>query len=376
VTSLHQIDDLRAEDNRYRDSVALLRVRLYRRGIRIQQATDFRAQQAARTERRAHAGSTRHRSQPPRNCPSPSVAAYYDTACCAVSPDHENPFSWPQVPYAWGQRAYWALEMRPDLWNNRSDEDPNANDWTAYTWPQHAALEGLTVDHAPAAGAVIVWPQSADNDTGHVGYVKSVGIAPATGDDLVTLEEMNDTTFDDPSQGQGDTMTLSMDAGDLARVQVIHGPGSTSGTVPTTPAPAPTSTSSTQAAPPPARTSGSPSRAATPPARTSPGRATQASAPTGAAGHRNRPRLSVHHGSHGLRVSSRSPAALRAAIFELPSGKLLDSSRLRPGGSVTLPAGRFRLCVSQAAIHGWSSARACVTEGRPASTQVRVRPRP
>jgi hypothetical protein len=60
VTSLHQIDDLRAEDNRHRDSVALLRVRLYRRGIRIQQATDFRAQQAARTERRAHAGSTRH----------------------------------------------------------------------------------------------------------------------------------------------------------------------------------------------------------------------------------------------------------------------------------------------------------------------------
>lgn len=34
MTSLHQIHDLHAEVNQYRDSVALLRVRLYRRGIR------------------------------------------------------------------------------------------------------------------------------------------------------------------------------------------------------------------------------------------------------------------------------------------------------------------------------------------------------
>jgi hypothetical protein len=75
--------------------------------------------------------------------------------------------------------------------------------------------------------------------------VQNVGIAPGNGDELVTLQEMNDTTFDDPSQGQGDTMTLSMDSGDLARVQVIHAPGSSSGTAPRVPAPVATSTNST-----------------------------------------------------------------------------------------------------------------------------------
>jgi surface antigen len=114
--------------------------------------------------------------------------------------------------------------MRPDIWNNQSASDPNPSNWTAYTWPQHAALEGLTVDHVPAAGAIVVWPRNNDNSTGHVAYVQSVSVNPATGEKFVTLQEMNDTTFDDPSQGQGDTMTMSMDTGDLAGVQFIHLP--------------------------------------------------------------------------------------------------------------------------------------------------------
>jgi surface antigen len=219
-----------------------------------------------------------------RTCPSPAVAVYYDTTCWTVAADRTSPFYWPDGPYAWGQCTYWALEMRPDLWNNRSASDPDPGNWTAYTWPQHALLEGLTVDHAPAAGAVIVWPQSGDNDSGHVAYVQSVGVNSVTGADQVILQEMNDTTFDDPAQGQGDTMTMSMSASDLAQVQIIHAPGNTSGTVPTTPPPArstpttaPTDTTPVQTSTSPARTSTSPARTAAP-VRTPPRTATTSKA--------------------------------------------------------------------------------------------------
>lgn len=168
-----------------------------------------------------------------RTCPSPAVAVYYTATCWTVAPDQSSPFYWRHGPYAWGQCTYWGLEMRPDLWNNRSPSDPDPGDWTAYSWPQHAALEGLTVDHAPTAGAVIVWPRSEDSDAGHVAYVQSVGVDSFTGNDLVTLQEMNDTTFDNPAQGQGDTMTTSMDAADLSQVQIIHAPGDASAAVPT-----------------------------------------------------------------------------------------------------------------------------------------------
>jgi surface antigen len=171
-----------------------------------------------------------------RTCPSPAVAVYYETTCWTVAPDRSSPFYWPGGPYAWGQCTYWALEVRPDLWNNRSPADPDAGDWAAYTWPKHAALEGLTINHAPAAGAVIVWPRSGGSDAGHVAYVQNVAVDSVTGSDRVTLQEMNDTTFDDPTQGQGDTMTMSMTASDLAQVQIIHAPRNTTGTVPTAPA--------------------------------------------------------------------------------------------------------------------------------------------
>lgn len=173
----------------------------------------------------------------PRTCPSPVVAADDNTSCWTVTPGRSSPFYWSNGPYAWGQCTYWALQMRPDLWNNRASDDPHPGDWTAYTWPQHAALEGLTVDRAPAAGAVIVWPQSGDNQSGHVAYVQSVSVDAFSGDDLVRVQEMNDTTFDDPAQGQGDTMTLTMDARDLSTVQIIHAPGDPAAT-PTAPSPA------------------------------------------------------------------------------------------------------------------------------------------
>ena len=159
-----------------------------------------------------------------RTCPSASIAAEHTATCWTVVSDASNPFYLPHGPYAWGQCTYWALQRRPDLWNDRSSADPHPSNWTAYTWPQHAALEGLTIDHVPAAGAVIVWPRTADNPSGHVAYVQSVDVASVDGDDLIRLQEMNDTTFDDPARGQGDTMTMSLDAHALAKVQIIHAP--------------------------------------------------------------------------------------------------------------------------------------------------------
>jgi surface antigen len=304
-----------------------------------------------------------------RTCPSPSVAAYYDTTCWTVAPDHGSPLYWPNAPYPWAQCTYWALEMRPDLWNSRSSSDPHSSDWTAYTWPQHALLEGLTVDHSPAPDAIIVWPQSAGNDTGHVAYVQGVSVDPSTGDDLVTVQEMNDTTFDDPSQGQGDTMTMSMSLSDLAQVQIIHAPGTATGTLPT--APSATSTSPSRTVTGPSRTTTNPSRAAGAPTAGTPGKATQASTPTRATALRRRPRLAVRIGSRGLQISSRSPAALRATIFTLPSGALFGRSLLHTGARLRLPSGRFRLCVSQAAIGHYRGARAC-TVGSAAQARVRL----
>jgi surface antigen len=248
--------------------------------------------------------------QAPRTCPSPVVAASYRTTCWTAVPDHSSPFYWPDGPYAWGQCTYWTLEVRPDLWNNRSPADPDAGDWTAYTWPQHAVLEGLTVDHAPAAGAVIVWPQTDSSDSGHVAYVQGVAVDSVTGDDLVTLQEMNDTTFDDPAQGQGDTMTMSLDAGDLAQVWIIHAPGDSSGTAPTAPAPSRPAKTASPTPTTPARTSTSPARTAAP-VRTPPARATKTSKASRSTPHQRRPRRPR---VHRRRKVHRSPhARVRAA---------------------------------------------------------------
>jgi surface antigen len=111
---------------------------------------------------------------------------------------------------------------------------------------------------------VIVWPRSGDSDAGHVAYVQSVGVDSVSGNDLVTLQEMNDTTFDDPAQGQGDTMVMSMDSADLSQVQIIHAPGNTSGTVPAAPAVSDSATTPAQSPTTLTRTSTSPARTITP----------------------------------------------------------------------------------------------------------------
>ncbi len=62
MTSLHQIDDLHAEVNHYRDSVALLRVRLYRRGITSNKRLEelqVRLESARRRLREARANLSR-----------------------------------------------------------------------------------------------------------------------------------------------------------------------------------------------------------------------------------------------------------------------------------------------------------------------------
>jgi surface antigen len=320
-----------------------------------------------------------------RTCPSPAIAEYYDATCWTAQLDQSSPLYWSQAPYPWAQCTYWALEMRPDLWNNQSSSDPNSDDWTAYTWPQHAALEGLTVDHAPAAGAIIVWPQSDSNSTGHVAYVQSVGVDPITGDDLVTLQEMNDTTFDDPSQGQGDTMTMSMDSGDLAGVQFIHPPtGNAPASSPTT------TTTKTTATTTPSRTTTTSKTTTNPaspgptttiktttitPTRNAPTRTTKHPAVT--AGKRSRPRLSLRITVHGLKISTLSPAPLQATVHRLPSGKVFAHARLHSGTGLKLPAGRYRVCVSQPTSGDWRSARVCVdgTASSSAHTPTaRIRP--
>jgi hypothetical protein len=66
---------------------------------------------------------------------------------------------------------------------------------------------------------------------------------------------------------------------------------------------------------------------------------------------------------HGIRVSTLSPAALSATIVTLPSGRLFRRLRLRAGTALTLPAGRFRLCVAQPAADRFTPGRACVRGG-------------
>jgi surface antigen len=55
------------------------------------------------------------------------------------------------------QRTDWFIRGSMDAWN----------------WPHVALLGGLTVDRAPAVGAVAVWPQVA-RPFGHVAYVTAV----------------------------------------------------------------------------------------------------------------------------------------------------------------------------------------------------------
>jgi surface antigen len=266
-------------------------------------------------------------AQTTRPCPAPAIAAYDDATCWSVAPDPSNPLDSRGDPNAWAQCTYWVLELRPDLWNDRSATDPEAYNWTAYTWATHALLEGLGVDHLPVAGAIAVWPQSSSDPNGHVAYVQSVTVDPSTGDALVTIQEFNDTTFDDPSQGQGDTMTLDMSTPALSSVQFIHQP------------PAPL----------------------TPPLNPVTDNTASATIATSSVARRREPRLTVSVAGGRIRAYSFSPSPMVSVLVKLPSHAAIRRLRLQPGSrsSVDVKPGRYQVCVSQTATTSWLPAHTC-----------------
>jgi len=265
-----------------------------------------------------------------RACPAPTIASFDQASCWTVPLDQSNPLYSAGDPYPWGQCTYWVLEMRPDLWNNRSASDPDPDDWAAYTWAAHGSLEGLTVDQVPAPQAVMVSPQTSDDASGHVAYVQAVNVDPSSGNDLITVQEFNNQTFDDPSQGQGDTMTLQMSPASLAGVQFVHQPGYVA-----TPAPIPTSTPPTPTA--------LPSRKVSVP------------------GALRNPRLRLAITRDCLRARSDSPGRLTATIREVSLKKVIQRTHLRSGGrsQLHLPSGRYQFCVSQQASGRWERAHVC-----------------
>lgn len=54
MSSLHQIEEIQAEVNHYRDSVALLRARLYRRGMGSSQRLEELQRRLESAQRRLH----------------------------------------------------------------------------------------------------------------------------------------------------------------------------------------------------------------------------------------------------------------------------------------------------------------------------------
>jgi surface antigen len=152
------------------------------------------------------------------------------TVCWSVTEDTSAWMAMPPAsPYPWGQCTYYAGLMRPDLWNERApvSADPQRS-WDAWTWAAHAQAEGRAVDGKPRPGDVMVYSRRAvGNDTGHVAIVDSVGgIDHATGDEELTISEMNVEGLDDASQGQGDTTTLELPRSQLVPglIQFIHRP--------------------------------------------------------------------------------------------------------------------------------------------------------
>jgi surface antigen len=89
-----------------------------------------------------------------------------------------------------GECTDWADYKRPDIYDDRAATDPDPTDWDAWTWPEHAQLEGLRVDQEPEVGAIAAWPISESSPVGHVAYVEAIG----SGDDgeTVSVSEMND----------------------------------------------------------------------------------------------------------------------------------------------------------------------------------------
>jgi surface antigen len=160
----------------------------------------------------------RYDTAPP--CRPSSNHQYVGTYCgpWTVPLDSANPFA-----MSYGECVYWAIEKRPDIWNGRSSNDPEAEDWDAWTWVGHAQAEGLRVSGLPEAGDVVVWSRAqAGNSTGHVAYVEAVNP-----DQSITVSEMNHYFG---TQG-GDTETLAPLAGPggWRGLEFIHASSANSG---------------------------------------------------------------------------------------------------------------------------------------------------
>lgn len=92
---------------------------------------------------------------------------------------------------AYGECTDWAYHERPDIYDDRSPQDSDSN-WDAWTWAEHARLEGLTVNETPEVGAIAVWPISESSPIGHVAYVEVVNPAGDDGQGEIIVSEMND----------------------------------------------------------------------------------------------------------------------------------------------------------------------------------------
>ena len=92
-------------------------------------------------------------------------------------------------PLDGGACTDWAYYERPDIFDDRSSEDTNPTDWDAWTWAEHARLEGLRVDEEPEAGAIAVWPISSGSPVGHVAYVEAANGSGSA--ETVSFSEMN-----------------------------------------------------------------------------------------------------------------------------------------------------------------------------------------
>lgn len=248
-----------------------------------------------------------------RPCP-PGVGAPAATVCWSMT---EDTSAWmaqpPDSPYPWGQCTYYAGLMRPDIFNDRAPTsvDPVA-DWDAWTWTAHAQAEGLSVDGDPRPGDVMVYSrQAVGNDTGHVAIVDAVGATdPATGDQELTISEMNVDGLDDASRGQGDTTTLALPRSELVpgMIQFIHRPTDAEW------------------------------------------------------GTERIPSLAV--GLWGGRLATVSQSAAPAtAVVSAPDGTVVKRMSMTPNGIVALglPTGTYIACASQAATAAWDAAGSCAT---------------
>lgn len=89
-----------------------------------------------------------------------------------------------------GNCTDWGYYKRPDIYNDQSPTDPLADNWDAWTWAEHARLEGLTVNETPEVGAIADWPISSSSPFGHVAFVEAVS-PEAPGGETVSITEMN-----------------------------------------------------------------------------------------------------------------------------------------------------------------------------------------